>query len=213
MVINYARSWADWDKEANLKQRCWDCNCVERRVTQGPGWSRTARSVDWTRPKSNTQHWGVCFPCKRIILSSCWNRFRALNSVEDPALLFSYDLSIHRLQSVCAEGPEGLQNTGKWRESCSFTQSGNFSTSDSNLKGIFPFLSIRNGSNDMKVCYTSGPEPLPGQHSQSVSWKTSKREESVLKLKLCVPDMSAEQRQDWTDLSHVIRCLSKWVWL
>ncbi len=81
-----------------------------------------------------------------------------------------------------------------------FTQSGNIfqlrrQTATSKESFSFSLLET-NGSEDLKVCYTSGLEPLPGQHSQSVSWTTSKREESVLKLKLCVPDVTAEQIQD-----------------
>lgn len=117
----------------------------------------------------HTQHRGVCFPSKRIILSSCWNRFRALNSDEDPALLFSCDLSVHRLQPVCSVGPEGLQNTGKWRESHRFTQSGNIfqlRRQTATSKESFPFSLLEtNGCKDLKVCYTSGPKPFPGQLS------------------------------------------------
>lgn len=62
---------------------------------------------------------------------------------------------------------------------------------DSNLKGISLSLSLKS----LKVCYTSGPKLLPGQHTQSLSWKTSKEEETVLKLKLCVPDVTTMQTQ------------------
>ncbi len=98
----------------------------EMRVTQGPG---GVGQICWLNQAQikHTQHWGVCFPCKRIILSSCWNRFKALNRDEDPALLFSSDLSVHWLQPVCSVGPEGLQNTGKWKESHRFYSQGIFS--------------------------------------------------------------------------------------
>lgn len=56
----------------------------------------------------------------------------------------------------------------------------------------------------LKVCYTSGPKLLPGQHTQSLSWKTSKEEEAVLKLKLCVPDVNTMQ----TDKTEQIAAMS-----